>query len=170
MKLPQPSTNNLWYRDCPGPVIVFLHGVLSDSRGCWLHPDADPAKNIYWPELICSDRRFDGIAVYLGGYYTAFDAGPYEIRNCSDEVFSALARRDAGKPNSVLDRDTIILVCHSTGGIVARYMLDTHSDAFVQKRIGLVLIASPSLGAKDANRLSLTRRSRNQTGRLDYDA
>jgi hypothetical protein len=44
------------------------------------------------------------------------------------------------------------------GGIVARYMLEKHREAFADKRVGLVLIASPSYGSKHANTLDLLLR------------
>ncbi len=55
----------------------------------------------------------------------------------------------------MLDKANIVFITHSTGGIVTRQMLVTHSDLFKNKRVGLLLYASPSTGSKDANRLSL---------------
>lgn len=45
----------------------------------------------------------------------------------------------------------IIFIGHSTGGIVARYILESRVDLFKDKKIGLALYASPSLGSKMAN-------------------
>ena len=50
-----------------------------------------------------------------------------------------------------MDRDNVIFVCHSTGGIVVRYMLLENAAEFRGKKVGLVLMASPSLGADYAN-------------------
>ena len=81
-KLPPPAVNNIWYHYEPGDVVVvFVHGVLSDSRSCWLYTNPeDNSPDQYWPELVKTDPRFRGVAIYLGGYFTAIDAGPYEIR------------------------------------------------------------------------------------------
>jgi pimeloyl-ACP methyl ester carboxylesterase len=154
-RLPQPGKNNLWFHyNASDAVLVFLHGVLSDSRGCWLYNDkTHPEKNCYWPDLIESDRRFNGISIYLAGYYTAPDSGPYEIRNCADEVFAALKRQDIDGHPPVLEKQRITFVCHSMGGIVARYLLEANQHEFREKRVGLVLIASPSYGSKLANSL-----------------
>ena len=48
----------------------------------------------------------------------------------------------------------IIFVCHSMGGIVTRYLLEANHHEFGEKNVGLVLIASPSYGAKLANNLN----------------
>jgi hypothetical protein len=153
--LPPSGTNNLWYSyDDSQLAIVFVHGVLSDSRGCWLNQE-DEDRPVYWPALLATDRRLPPHSVFLGGYYTAIDAGPYEIRNCARELFGALRRPDEqGRPGP-LSKPRIVFVCHSTGGIVARYMLYKEREHFEQKRVGLVLIASPSYGARWADRLSM---------------
>ena len=69
-RLPRPDQNNLWYHYCDSDaVLVFVHGVLSDSRNCWLHDEAGGAL-AYWPELVASDARFKNVGIYLAGYHT----------------------------------------------------------------------------------------------------
>jgi hypothetical protein len=90
--IPEPARNNIWYRRSDtGTVLVFVHGVLSDSRSCWLSTAEQTHE--YWPRLIAGDERFKDVGIYLGGYYTAVDAGRYEIRNAADELRDALSRR-----------------------------------------------------------------------------
>jgi hypothetical protein len=153
-QLPEPGVNNFWYY-CSNSdlVLVFVHGVLSDSRTCWLRQDKTPP--IYWPRLLRTDKRLPPMGVYMGGYYTDVDAGPYEVRNCAQELFDALSRPDDQGRAPVMSKSNIVFVCHSTGGIVARYMLHKERDKFERKRVGLVLIASPSYGSKWADRLGL---------------
>jgi hypothetical protein len=149
-KLPAKGRNNVWYRySSSDTTIVFVHGVLSDSRSCWLH--TSEVVGSYWPEMIEDDPNFDDVGIFLGGYYTSVDAGRSEIRNAADELLAGLRR---GGDTAVLNRNRIIFVCHSTGGIVVRYILTTNDHLFVDKAIGLVLIASPSSGSRWANRLS----------------
>ncbi|MDP6525055.1 MAG: hypothetical protein QGH15_12610 [Kiritimatiellia bacterium] len=155
--LPKAGQNNLWFHyNETDSVFVFIHGVLSDSRGCWLH-EAENTR-MYWPALIRADKRFKNPAIYLGGYYTAIDSGAYEISNCADEIFGALNRTSPLGEQPVMSKPRITFICHSTGGIVARYMLTAHSEAFAEKDVGLVLVASPSYGSKLADRLNLILR------------
>src|SRR5579862_867232 len=91
LAVPPPGVNNQWFRySNSDTAIVFVHGVLSDSRSCWL--SSKPPSHVYWPKLVASDDRFRDTAIYLGGYYTAVDATDYGIRPAGDELFSALKR------------------------------------------------------------------------------
>src|SRR5580700_7569611 len=121
---PAPKRNNLWYKDRnTGQVIIFVHGVLSDSQGCWYREPSTQSAGVYWPDLLQNDSRFAKYSIYLGGYETDVDSGPYEVSDCAEELFKALARPDKNTGRAVLDEKTIIFVGHSMGGIVVRYLL-----------------------------------------------
>ena len=154
---PEARKNNLWYHwNGSDTVFVFVHGIFSDSRSSWYHEDGkNPERSCFWPELVRTDKRFGDPSIYLAGYYTDFDSGPYEIRNCAEEIHSALTRPDRNCREPVMAKRRIIFICHSTGGIVGRYLIENYADDFARKRVGLVLIASPSYGAKWADRLAL---------------
>jgi hypothetical protein len=154
---PASGHNNLWYEDRrTDQVIVFVHGVLSDSSGCWYKEPSDNRPGVYWPDLLLKDTRFASYSIYLGGYYTGVKTTQYEVSDCAEELYSALKRREEKEEaHSVMEHKTIIFVCHSLGGIVVRYMLTTRPWEFEDTRIGLVLIASPSSGSPWANRLDL---------------
>jgi len=47
---------------------------------------------------------------------------------------------------------------------LVRYLLDKYYAAFAEKRVGLVLIASPSFGSQVADRLELIARVYNRAG------
>lgn len=144
---PAAGANNEWYeRRGSGPVIVFVHGVLSDSYGCWYRPGENGHPGVYWPDLLARDPEFRRYSIYLGGYYTKFEANQYGVADCASELFGALERRDENN-KSVLDSGALIFVCHSTGGMVVRYMLTDHTEPFADKAVGLVLMASPSYGS-----------------------
>lgn len=150
--LPEPHTNNLWYQDRgTDAALIFVHGIFSDSRSCWL---SEGPPLVYWPDLVSRDRRFDRYSLYLGGYYTALDAGAFKVQHCADQLFRALARPERPDAQSVVERGTLIFVCHSTGGIVVRYLLETRAAEFKEKTVGLVLIASPSFGSAWATKLT----------------
>jgi len=154
-KLPPEGENNLWYEyNDSNTVIVFVHGILSDSRGCWLYNDkTNPENNRYWPEMILEEKRIGKVSIFLGGFYTKFDSGDYKVENCSYEIFKALNRTDKEGRQPPINKKNIVFICHSTGGIVIRYMLEREQAVFKDKNIGLILIASPSYGSKLENRL-----------------
>lgn len=153
---PAPKRNNIWLQERnPDAVLVFVHGVLSDSHGCWYREPSDQGPGVYWPDLVSKDPRFADYSIYLGGYFTDVTSGPYEVSDCAEELFQALERPGKDNSPSVLDRKTIIFVCHSMGGVVVRYMLTMRTRKFEAKKIGLALIASPSYGSAWADRLDL---------------
>lgn len=131
-------------------VVVFVHGILSDSVGCWTS-----SNGCYWPALVYADPRFDQPDVYLGGYYTAVGSGIFGIDDAANKLLSDLKTVDSHGHESVLSRKNIVFVAHSTGGLVVRYLLERHVTSFQDKCIGLVLVASPSRGSAWANRLNV---------------
>src|SRR5438874_1962853 len=122
-RLRTTNDNNLWYRHENNAIaLVFVHGVLSNSRSCWLNEDKK-GKPVYWPWLVGTDKRLPSMDIFLGGYYTAVHAGDYDVRSSATELFNALNVPDIDYNSKPLDKPQLIFVCHSTGGIVVRYML-----------------------------------------------
>lgn len=154
--------NNSWFwQDGKSVVLVFLHGVLSDSSSCWLNKKSD----VYWPDLVRLDQRTADVDIFLAGYYTAIDSGDYEISNAADEVMRALRRRDSLLRDPVMSYQNIVFVAHSLGGVVARYLIEKNREEFRDKKIGLMLYASPSYGSKWGDHLSiLSKYFRNAIG------
>jgi len=148
-KLPQSGQNNVWYeKNSSDTVLVFVHGILSDSRKAWAYIDSkNRANSVYWPELIKNDGRLEQPSIFLGGYFTSVDAGPYDTRQAATEL------RDALKREGVLQKPNILFIAHSNGGNVTRFLLVRNQELFRRKRIGLILYACPSAGAALANRL-----------------
>ena len=151
-----PGQNNVWYEyNDSEDVVVFVHGFFSESAGAWLYENKlDHTKDQFWPDLIRSDARLANPSLFLGGYHSTLDSGNYGFDNCADELFSALQRQDEQGHPPVMEKPGIVFVCHSMGGIVVRYVLERHREAFASKRVGLVLIASPSYGSAHADRLA----------------
>ena len=81
---------------------------------------------------------------------------------CARQVFDVLQRPEIGGRPPVLNFSRLVFICHSTGGIVARYMIERYKDKFADKAVGLALIASPSLGSGWANLAGLAARYYNQ--------
>jgi pimeloyl-ACP methyl ester carboxylesterase len=150
-KLPQKNRNNLWYEhNSANTVVIFVHGIFSDSRSCWLAIDPkDPQHDHYWPQLVLEDTRFQRPSIFLAGYATGIDSGKYDTRQAAADI------RDALKREGVLEKQRIIFIAHSLGGIVTRFLLTRNQDLFTGKQLGLVLYASPSRGSQWADRLGL---------------
>ena len=119
--VPTSGLNNVFFRVCPeaNTVIVFVHGILSDSRSCWLRESGHGS--VYWPSLICSDPFLNNISIFLGGYEASFDAGQAGVREGAQRIMNEMRlQRDFRAP---LEYEKIVFVCHSTGGLVVRYLL-----------------------------------------------
>jgi pimeloyl-ACP methyl ester carboxylesterase len=152
--MPGPGINNVWYvYNESNTVFVFVHGIFSDSRSAWLYGGTSD-RNEYWPELIRTDPNFDKPSIFLGGFYTAFDSGDYNIRDAANELYEALTISIDPASEALVKFPNVIFVTHSTGGIVVRHMLVRHASDFRDKKVGLVLIASPSVGSRDATRFN----------------
>ena len=156
-----------WYVANDSPTaFVFVHGIFSDSRECWTSASGD-----YWPQLLRTDQRFGSPSIYLGTYHTDFSSGLYRVPDAATELLSYMRVRDPRGRMPLLDKQNIVFIAHSTGGLVVRYLLERHQDLFKSKNIGLVLLASPSRGSAWADRLKLIRKTLNNkmAGQLERD-
>lgn len=142
--------NNRWYKydEDAEIAVIFVHGFFSSSSTCWLNKES----KTYWPELICTEQRIPKVSVYMGGYYTKIDSGKlYGVRQCAQELFDAISRDTHNGLPAPTKKTKLLFICHSLGGIVVRYMLESKSHSFVNHNIGLVLMASPSMGSDYAD-------------------
>lgn len=156
--------NNFWYLcNESDTVFLFVHGIFSDSQSCWLYSNSRQQKeNQYWPDLVKEDKRLQSPSIFMAGYSTSLTSGDLTFKDAAQEIFDALQLVDSQGRQPPIQREKLIFICHSTGGIVIRYLLERHQDLFKDKAIGLVLIASPSLGSIYANHLNLLARFYNQ--------
>jgi len=144
------TNNNHWvHNNDSDTVIVFVHGIFSDTKGCWTNKD----KKHYFPEMVMKDADFGDPSIFVAGYATTLKAGKYGVASSAADVWKALSTPVDGRVPAVTKRN-IIFVCHSTGGIVVRYLLLDKKAQMRDKNIGLVLIASPSAGSEFARLLS----------------
>lgn len=125
-----------------GTTVVFVHGILSSIEGAWLGPGG-----AFWPRLLCDEPTISDVGVYLFGYRADAYAGAYSLDDAVDSM------REYFRLDHVWSEKQLIFACHSMGGIVARRFLISEQAEIIHadKRIGLFLVASPSLGATYAD-------------------
>ena len=164
---PVTANNNTWhqYRSDANTTIIFIHGFLSDSDSCWRSKSGK-----FWPDIIRSDSRLNNPNIFLGGYHTSHDSGIYKFQDCAEELIRALERPDREGRPAPLSSSNVIFVCHSLGGVIARYFMEAHTNKFKSKAVGILLMASPSIGSEYADTLSgIAKFYKNEVGKqLQY--
>jgi hypothetical protein len=135
--------------DSSRAAVVFVHGILSDGLAAWTH-----ANGANWPTMIVEAPKMEGVGVCVFSYRTDAFARTYSQSDAADLL------RESAKLESLWDKPCLIFVCHSLGGIVARRFLIANQQELLKRgsNIGLFLVASPSLGSADANRLHFLAR------------
>ena len=130
--------------------VIFIHGIFSG-------PDAfkNAETNQSWADLLHIDDRFKKPNIFHGQFYTAFDSGNFDISNAADEIEVQLNSPSSDGLPSPISSNNIVFIAHSTGGLVIRDLLTSRPQLFKDKKIGLVLVASPSNGSEWANRLKI---------------
>lgn len=121
--------------------IIFIHGITSSSDACWRNKKS----SAYWPQLVATDSEFATPSVFVSGYASSITSADYNVYDIADETMMRLRTKTAGY--SPLTKGSLLFVCHSQGGIVARRMLVTNAREFSGKRVGLFLCGSPSWGS-----------------------
>lgn len=123
-----------------GTTVVFVHGILSSGEECW----KNKASGASWPQLLQTETDFAPLGIYVFTYQTNFFDGNYDLGRVVDDLKEFLGL------DEVLQSQQLIFVCHSMGGIVVRkYIVERVLD-LLEHRLGLFLVASPSLGAEYA--------------------
>lgn len=124
------------------PVLVFIHGVLSNGESCWRHPSG-----AYWPDIVAKDPEMSDLGVYVFSYRTGFLTGNYGL----DDAANAL--KEHFSVDGITGSKELVFVCHSMGGIVARRYLVARAAELIdrQVQVALFLLASPSLGSNYAD-------------------
>lgn len=125
--------------------IVWVHGILSKGEKCWSN-----SNGTYWPQLLSTDTKVRDVGNFVFTYKSNPFSGDYSIADIVDYL------KELIRLEGIIESENIVFVCHSMGGIVVRkYLTDRSFDLIKNNtKIGLYLIASPSLGAKLADYLS----------------
>lgn len=125
--------------------MIFIHGVNSAASSCW------QSKTTYWPELVEGDKRFSAFDIFAPDYYTGIGAADYGIADCASALVRQFQTSSTPHKRSLFSYENIIIIAHSFGGVIARYIIESQREKFSNKTIGLMLMASPSHGSIWAN-------------------
>lgn len=136
-----------WVRKAKNGInVIFIHGINS-SEDCWRNKNGS-----YWPKLLEDESELADIGIYVFSYRTGLNTGFYSLSDIVDSL------REYFKLDNLVSSVGVIFVCHSMGGIVARRFLVNQYSTLIERglnKIGLFLVASPSLGSEYANMLGL---------------
>lgn len=126
-----------------GVTVVFVHGILSSAETCWKHENGT-----CWFNLLEQNSELQEIGIYAFSYNTGVFSGSYNLNDVVDALKEHLKLDEVLKQNQRL-----IFVCHSMGGIVVRkFIVERQAELMeLDIKIGLFLVASPSLGSDYAN-------------------
>lgn len=124
--------------------VVFIHGILSNSSSAWTAADGTA-----WPHLLEDEPTRAGLGIFTFAYATTVTTGTYSV----EQVVTAL--HEFLLQEGLLAKPRLMIVAHSMGGIAARRWLVQHAADLASRNIalGLLLVASPSLGSGYANLL-----------------
>jgi len=124
-------------------VIVFVHGVLGDSKSTWTGKN-----NAYWPDLLAADDYFKGYDIYMYQYPTSFLNGPFSIDEISENM---RLRFDA---DGIPAHREIIFIVHSMGGLVTRAYLLKNRTVVLRTRMAY-FYSTPTTGSEIASLATL---------------
>jgi pimeloyl-ACP methyl ester carboxylesterase len=144
---PPPESASYWLkssRTAPRTAIVFVHGVMGDSRATWLAPNGATG----WPELMEKDPELPSVDVLALGYRSPPIGRASNIEEIAVRSLGAI--KDAGL---FARYDNVIFVAHSMGGLVTKRLLKTlqgEDRAAFDKVRAVVFFATPANGSNIA--------------------
>jgi Alpha/beta hydrolase family len=125
--------------------IIFIHGILSSGETAWLNTNGS-----FWPALLSAEPAVKNAGIYVFSYRADLFSKMYSLKDVVDSL------RDFFNLDRLWSARRICFVCHSMGGIVARKFTLVQQSKLIQNKttVGFFLVASPSLGSRDANLLA----------------
>jgi hypothetical protein len=121
----------------PG-LIIFVHGLRGSAKETWLNKNT----NAYWPQLMGEDKVFERFDIYTASYQAGLNI---------EELTTQLM----GEIDPFFQKyESIVLVTHSMGGLIAKNMLTkllTPSSVKKLQQIKAILyFGTPAQGADAA--------------------
>jgi hypothetical protein len=143
-----------------GGVVIFVHGILSSGEACWKH-----SNGAYWPTLLSEEQALSDLGIYVYTYQTSIASGYYSVGDVVGDLKERLKNAQTSNGTIWQRAGAMIFVCHSMGGIVARKLIVRNQMELIElgARIGLFLVASPSLGSSYANWVAMIARAAGHT-------
>lgn len=134
---PLPRIDYVTLKRPSGPVILFVHGLMGDSKATWTNEES----GAYWPELVAKEGVTVGSTVATYSYRTAFRESSLDL----DE--HARQMREVLRHEGLLNRD-FIFINHSMGGLLVRRFLLSQPD-LAENHVQMLFYAStPFSGAQ----------------------
>ena len=116
--------------------VIFIHGWTGDASETWKR----------YPTLMCDDERYATFEIVSVGYPTLMDQRGLNVVQIAEWIFEGL--RDRLK---ITERERLIFVAHSMGGLVAREITLLHRLSSSPGNIVLLAeLGTPHNGAQTA--------------------
>lgn len=122
--------------------IIFIHGILSSGETAWRNENGS-----FWPDLLSAEPAVKNVGIYVFSYRTDLFSKMYSLKDVADSL------REFFNLERLWSARRICFVCHSMGGIVARKFTLVQQSKLIRNEtaVGFFLVASPSIGSRDAN-------------------
>lgn len=133
----QPSSGYIRYDPSKKEVIVFVHGVVGDSRDTWTNAQTGS----YWPALVRDDSTFSDANVWVFGYSSPKVEKAQNIEELARKLGDELRAQDVFESHQ-----RVYFLVHSMGGLVTREML-TQQLPSPDKVPLIYFYGTPSAGA-----------------------
>ena len=102
--------------------VVFIHGILGTER-TWQNANGNA-----WPLLLCDEEALNSYGVYLFNYRADVFSGTFSIQDAVDNL------KERFNIDDVFLQHSVVFMCHSMGGIVARHFVVTQQAPLIQAK------------------------------------
>lgn len=122
-------------------IIVFVHGVIGDSKGTWVNSN----NNAYWPDIVKQDCELDNFDIYVSSYYSpTFGTAP---------TIPQLANGLGSELSEIINKyEYIVIVAHSMGNLVSLQAAQYGAFKDVENVL-LLSMGSPSNGGEPLSKI-----------------
>lgn len=130
-------------------VMVFVHGVIGTAEDTWNNSQ----ENIFWPEIIANDERFNSYDLFIVSYYTPLAGQAPNIYQLAGKLNTTLRANGiyTKRGEGASKYNEVVFVGHSMGNLVIRTsMIIAPPEEYVESIPLILSIAAPSSGSNAA--------------------